>query len=241
VARLIYLRVGNVIDHGGGEYVVTRVSECSATCQPMTRKLVSVVRRSKKTGLKRSVERMRLVGQRNFAICSTIEDGEVKRTLSREELQEFLKPENPEAESEGETTTGVNQEESETVMAKKGKSTSKAKGPKLPTQGRAAYIHTLREAKTPKAEAMEKVQAKFSCPKGLFDTIWDRDSRGAGEAKPAKKATKKKGPPAKVSAKSKPGGPPPKRADAQIAEKKAEASTPATPEPATPAEPVAAS
>lgn len=206
--RSIFLRPGDVVVIDRVEYAVDYVNDSRARCQPLgtSRKQVEATFQNR-AGDSVTKTFSRAVGQRDFSISPKVDEDVVTRRLVGSELNDFLARNRPRAQEQ--VSGGTNEVVSTNSM-------SKAKSKDLPTQGRAAFIHKLRDAKTPKAEVLEKTQAKFRCPKGLFDKIWDRDSRGEAKpkvAKPAKASKKKAGktPPAKA-AKAKAGGPPPKPA-----------------------------
>jgi len=68
------------------------------------------------------------------------------------------------------------------------KESAETKQSEKPTKGRAAFVHALREKGVAKTEAMAQAQERFACPKGLFDRIWKRGSKGAEtEAKTGEK------------------------------------------------------
>lgn len=219
-SSMALLRVGDVFIQGGCEYVVDYVNESRARCQPLTRtpKTITV---SDRNGEQVDKVVNRIAGSHDFSI-SPNSDVEIVRRLSGVERDNLL--ERTRARTLGLPVSGaLNAGTSNDSMNKKTKSD-------LPTKGRAEAIHKLRDAKVPKAEVLEKIQAKFRCPKGLFDKIWERDSRGAAKPKAAKPAKKAK---AGAKAKSTPpakkkGGPPPKPAPV-VASEPAQAA-PATPE-----------
>lgn len=200
----VYLRIRDCFMNGGCEYVVDRVSESSARGQPLSYETIQVLRRSKRTGLRRLKSVRRKAGNDNFAVAARIEDSCITRRMSVEEFENFLaqrnKPEGAASESEEGQQQSQSTERSDSMASKATAKKKDANQNEKPTQGRAAYIHELKEKGKKMAEAMPLVQEKFNCPEGLFKKIWNRDARGEGEA--AKPAPKKK---TSGSTKKKPG------------------------------------
>jgi DNA helicase-2/ATP-dependent DNA helicase PcrA len=174
------------------EYVSIRLGHSNAKCKCLSRQ-TKVVTDHVFGETKEFQKPARII-----EVSSQIGKEEVIRRMTKDELKNFIAGAR---NGDGTTNAGT---ESEYGMAK-----TKANN-ELPTQGRAAFIHQLKAKSTPKADALVKAQAKFSVTLGLFNKIWERGAKGAGEgakaSTPPKKATKgakagKSAPPKRVAAK----------------------------------------
>lgn len=231
-AGMVNHRTGNVIKHGGAEYVCTRVSKCNAEFTCLVRK-VSVITSKLKTNEDGSPVTGKIThALSKMAISIATEPSEIIRRMSESELEQFLARGTA---RRGEEKQTQGEKGNENIMSKKVK---KAKGAKVMD----SIVKLAKSGKTEK-DIHAAVKAEHGPVSAHLNYVIGREWRRVNKtAKPAKvskvKVAKptakakgsKKAPPARKMTPSRP--PPRPAAAAPVA--------PVTPAPAAPAAPAEA-